>query len=376
MDVSTNVAMGWAETLWGGDATAREGALSKVAEHAEALSRSGEVSVLMAAAVVAGEGDPRIADWLTMLDRPDAEEVLLARWEQPLTRRAGLALGLRHGARLQGGVRDYLLGELDVLDADDQEAASDLGAAFAVLASIAPGGALEMAGLCAQAAVDWLQQQPATLVLPLMDHYAERLAPHVSDQRLPEPVEAHALLLLELLAEPLAEELLRCLGERLEAEPLRVAGVLARLCVGVGLSVRDDAQAPQAPRDDLEELPERLDPGLLRGLLDVAQITYNQRTGDTWEGKLSYKDPFEQRQTLPFFIGLTGRRLVMRITLAAPAQPLQALMRANHYSGLACHSLDTHGNHTITVEQPRDGYHPESFEQALNDLRRAYEGLL
>jgi hypothetical protein len=350
--------------LLGADDVARKEALDRAVAKGQELP----FSVLMAALATAPRGSEWARGWLERLVQPGSEEGVLEVWDLPLVRRAGLALGLRWGDQLAGGVGHFLWAELDILRPDDPEDFADLGAALEAIASVAPEETLRLSGLCAAVSVAWLETLPSERSRHLVESYADHLGGALSEGTLPPPVDANALLALELLGARDGQWLLESLtrGGRTLAD---VAAVLVRTCVGVGLAGAADG------REDLNDSAdsEPVDASEIRGLLDSMQVPYDDVTGDSWAATITYKGSFGEKDRAPLYIGLTGRRLIMRVVLEGVELSPQALLRQSRYTGLASFSLDSEERVCVGVELARDGFSEEAFALGMADLMGAIE---
>lgn len=352
--------------LLGEPRQAREAALDAVQRAAKAAP----VAVLMAAVAVAPPGDARASGWLRRLSRPEAEEEALAVWDEPLVRRAGLALALRAGERLGEGLQRFLMAELDLLSGDDPEDLADLGAAVEAVSRVAPQEALSMAGFCAGATVSWLQSLSEPNAAHHLSAYSTSLSASLARHALPQPADANALFLMELMDTPLGARLL--LGMASDDAPVSMlASRIIRLCVEVGLSGAEGAEAFEG-----DTVSQRVDADEIRGLLDAHQIPYNDVSGDAWSATLPYKDALGEKGRAPLTIGLTGRRVILRAAIEGATQSHEAILRQNRYTGLASFSLDPEGRLTIGVEMAREGVGEVAFGQALEDMTKALEWVL
>ncbi len=369
MAVIGEVQAEWMEALLGGATGARREALGAVLGATRELEKAEEIAPLMAAAAVAPMGDKGLERWLKILGRAESQDAMLAVWDEPLGRRAGLALALRWGATFTGDVSDFLFAELDALDPDDPEQMAHLSAALEAVAAAAPGEVFDLVGLCAPGALRWLSGLEAARADKLLGRYGELLGDELAGGALPAPADAQALWVLELLDSPLGDKVLSAAAARARLSVGAASARIARLCVGVGLSSREGGEGGLEARPGAEGV----DADTIRGLLDAMQIPCDDLSSDSWALRLAYKDAFGQRARAKVILSLTGRRVRLAATLERTTRSVEELLRQSRYAGAASYTLDSAGAVVVRAEIVREGFAQEVLSQVLEDVALALE---
>ena len=353
------------------------GEVARLLADADGLRNRGATALLLAAVALAT--DRGALNALAWLDQPEADEQLLAAWgEQPELRQAAYAVALRWGWRLKGTARDVLLGELEVLDADDPEHVADLQVALGLLARATPADALLAAGVCSEAAAAALTQLDAGLREATLSAYAQRVGDALTRRgNLPDPRDTHALLCLDVMGSAAGPQFIDLLSGATQLPAAAAAARVARACAEAGIEAALGAGDVDG---NAGEGFERLDAEILRGLLDAHQFAYQDLTGDSWQVRFTHKGEFGQRVHSDLWIGLSAQRLTLRLVepMPTPDDPSwwADLISRNHYSGLARYSIDTQGRLCLSAVASRDGFSPDVFDQLMADLRTTLEKLI
>lgn len=366
----------WMEAALSGSPAERKGARADaLARKDELINLAGVDGVLFFASLMDQKEDA--LSLCDLLDGESFDEEIVELWdENPRVRLYGTALALRRGWELEGVLRDFLLAEVESYSPDNTETLEVLRGALSMLATASPGEALTAGGLCSECVARVLPGLEDEDIRNVLHLYGASLFEEIDRGGFLPPAEAHAILVLDLLQSDVAHVFLEGFCKASGDSLAQAAARLARVCTEIYLAVRQSEV-----QESVDVSPEmvRADPEILRGLFDSLQLPYTDVTGDTWEVSLKHKDEFGQKQRATMFVGLTARRLILRVPHpygAISSDRYREMMERNHHSGLARFSCDAQGRVFLVSEMARDGFSPFSFEQALHDIVRGIESLL
>lgn len=346
-------------------------AAASCAAAAPALLEQGKLEpVLLAAALARGQD---AAPLLEALAAEDLDEALLALWDDQWgARQAATMLALRRGDQLQGPLAGFLLAEVENLDPEEHSDVLLIQSCLERLLQVAPQEAFSLAGLCSLVTA----QAAEGLEPTAKEDAVQSLARSLSGAQLPHPQDAWAALVLDLMGTVVGQSALELVAAQDQGSVVAVAGALALRCLEVTLGA---ASAMHEVNPQAEDQPEYADPEIMRGAMDLLQIPYEDLARDRWLARLRYQDEFEQWQSASLSIGLTARRVTLRLTHPYGDQAVvdpRSLLERNLQASLSRVALNLEGVPCIIAELPRQGFSLANFEMALDDLRATLEHIL
>lgn len=356
--------------LWAGEGPAFE----EVFQCWGQLLEEGEAGLVLIALGTSPVEPEEVDTILKALDSSNIEEELLRDLDDRAMRRGMLVGFLRMSGRLPLSLFGLLEGELEAFSHEDSDNIEDLKVVFKKLLALGISNnaieAVVKAPVVASLALEELEPADIDVLLkPYVDKLIDTLyqsQPFTDDD---------GIMVTVLLASRLGSHLLTQAAESMNLSMAEAASALTSGCLqGLMNSVAEmEVHQIEAP------LSSSLDSAMVRGALDQAQISYEDLSEDRWLATLRYKDEFGQKASVPMDIGLSARRLSLKVVVEgiyppyAALEDLRDLLSRNHYSGLARYSLNVSGQLCVVVELSRESWSNKLFALAVDDLLNLVE---
>lgn len=369
------------ERAWEALTTGPEpGLLAAIVEHAGELADKDQHGLVLAALALAPPKrfKPRVV--FAELERgEEAEEALLAIWEKGGHPASLLLLaGLRFGWMLPPACRDLLLAEMDVLEADDDDAVALLVTALTAGVAAAPDLMLSGAPICTEALAAAMALLPDTTRRDALSGYAALLCRDEALEALPEPADVHGLLIHDLLSTPeVGDTLLELVGARLKLAPAQAA---ARLLLATMRTAIDPHASADYVARRAQGGGELVDAAMMRGFFELKALDYRDTGLDRWAVVLRYEDEVGAQQQATITFALTERDLIAEWVepIPTPTDPAwwPDLLHRNLQTPPAFYAINPQGRLVLRAQPLREGFelrHFEAiwaaFEVAIRDLQ-------